>query len=156
MKTKQTFVDLDNARVDEQRDVMKDIMAAGHCPFCWDVLKKYHHQPIMKQGTYWIITPNQWPYENVAMQLLAIYRDHVETIHEIEPAAGAELLTLLGEIELEHQIPGGGLAMRFGDTNYSAGTVKHIHAQFIWPDINKVGFQPVRFKIGKNAEKRSS
>lgn len=147
------FVDMDNARLDEQRAEMEKIIAAGHCPFCAENLHLYHKAKNLKEGKYWLVTYNQWPYENTKMQLLAIYRMHAERLQDIDPAAGEELLRFFAEIEKEYQIPGGGLAMRFGDTNYSAGTVKHIHAQFIWPDIEKPDFQPVRFKIGKTPEK---
>ncbi len=149
-----TFVDIDNARLDEQKQVMEKIVAEGHCPFCLENLTKYHKKPLLKDGKYWIVTENQWPYENVKLQLLAIYKTHAENITELDPAAGEELLRFFSEIIQENNIPGGGFAMRFGDTDYSAGTVKHMHAQFIWPDIDKPGFQPVRFKIGKNPEKR--
>lgn len=143
------FVDMDNARLDEQRQVMQKIIEEGHCPFCLENLTQYHKKPILKDGTYWIVTENQWPYDNVKMQLLAISKTHAETLSELDPAAGEELFRFFSEIIEENNVPGGGFAMRFGDTNYSAGTVKHLHAQFIWPDINKPDFKPVRFKIGK-------
>ncbi len=148
------FVDIANARVDEQRQVMEKIMAEGHCPFCPENFQLYHQRSIIKDGKYWFVTQNQWPYNNTKIQLLAIAKTHIETLHEITPEAGAELFQLLGEIEVEEQIPGGGLALRFGDTDYSAGTVKHLHAQLIVPDIEKHDFLPVRFKIGKDKEKR--
>jgi len=148
------FVDISNARVDEQRQVMEQIIAEGHCPFCPENFTLYHQRSIIKDGQYWFVTENQWPYDHVKMQLLAIHKTHIETLQEITPEAGAELFQLLGEVAQGHNILGGGVAMRFGDTNYSAGTVKHIHAQFIIPDIDQPDFEPVRFKIGKNREKR--
>ncbi|HEX7018198.1 MAG TPA: hypothetical protein VF209_04810 [Patescibacteria group bacterium] len=149
-----SFVDIDNARVDEQRREMELIMERGHCPFCPENLALYHKKPNLKDGKYWTVSENQWPYENVKLQLLAIYKTHAESITELDPAAGEELLRFFSEIVEEYKIPGGGLAMRFGDTDYSAGTVAHIHAQFIWPNIDKPDFKPVRFKIGKDVEKR--
>lgn len=143
------FVDMDNARLDEQREEMQKIIAAGHCPFCAENLSLYHKLPNLREGQYWIVTPNQWPYDNVKMQLLAISKVHAETLSDLPPGAGDELFRFFSEIIEEYHIPGGALAMRFGDTNYSAGTVKHLHAQFIWPDIHKPDFKPVRFKIGK-------
>lgn len=143
------YVDLDNARLDEQKKVMQEIIDQGHCPFCLENLSKYHKKPILKEGSYWIVTENQWPYDNVKWQLLAISKTHAETLPDIDSKAGEELLRFFSELITEHQIPGGAMAMRFGDTAYSAGTVKHLHAQFIWPDIEKSGFEPVRFKVGK-------
>ncbi len=147
------FVDLDNARYDDQRDVMKEIINQNHCPFCLENLRKYHKQPILQEGKYWVITPNQWPYDNTKIHLLAIYKQHATTLEELDPAAGAELISMFAEIVKKEKIKGGGIAMRFGDTEYSAGTVNHIHAQFLVPDIEKEDFASVRFKIGEKKKR---
>jgi len=146
---KNQFVDVDNSRFDDQRQVMKKIMAEGHCPFCWENLQKYHQQPILKEGQYWRLTTNQWPYEHTKIHLLAILKEHKETLSELDPKCGQELITMLAWVEKKFKVPGGGFAMRFGDTDYSAGSVKHIHAQLIVPDIHDLDYQPVRVKIGK-------
>ncbi len=148
--TTRSFVDLDNARFDDQRAVMNEIQDQAHCPFCLENLRKYHKQPIIKEGKYWIITPNQWPYDHTKVHLMAILKKHAERLQDIEPEAGKELFELFAEIEKEQNIPGGGIAMRFGDTAHSAGTVRHIHAQFIEPDIEAADYESVRFKIGKS------
>lgn len=149
--TKNKHVDLDNARLDDQRQVMKDIISADHCPFCAEHLMRYHQQPILKETTFWTLTTNQWPYANTKLHLLAIYKPHATTLSELDPAAGAELFSLLQWIEQSYQVPGGGWAMRFGDTNYSAGTVNHLHVQFLVPDIDSPHFaeHPVKLTIGK-------
>lgn len=151
-QTNDAFVDLDNARLDDQRQVMQQIVQNEECPFCLDNLKKYHKQPILKETSHWLLTHNQWPYENTKLHLMAIYKDHAETLREVSPAAGQELLELFQWAEAEYHIPGGGMSMRFGDTNYSAGTIKHIHAMLIWPDWEKADFQPVRIKLGKTKD----
>jgi diadenosine tetraphosphate (Ap4A) HIT family hydrolase len=153
--TKNQFADADNARKEDQKQVMQEILAAEHCPFCPEQLAKYHHQPNLKDGQYWIITPNQWPYDNTQYHWLAILKEHKERFNELTAAESAELFQLLGELEAEYGIVGGGLGIRFGDTDYSAGTVRHLHAQYIIPDILKPDFQPVRLKIGKQWEKRT-
>ena len=152
--SKRAFVDLDNARVDEQRQVMEQIIAEGKCPFCLENLQRHHPQPIIKQGKYWFLTDNRWPYENTKHHVLAISTKHVERLAELDPEAGAELFQLLGELAEKYQVPGGGIAIRFGDTDYSAGSVNHLHAHFIEPDIKADNYQPVRFKIGKSPDKK--
>lgn len=145
------FVDLDNARLAEQKQVMRNIEDAAHCPFCAENLAKYHKRPILKEGKYWLVTENQWPYQHTKHHFLLIYKKHVENITELTPPAGAELIELAQWLIKKYQIPGGGLVMRFGDTNYSAGTVNHLHAQLLQPDIHAPGYAsaPVRVKIGK-------
>ena len=68
---------------------------------------------------------------------------------KLDPNAGKELLEFVAWAEEKYKIPGGGWSMRFGDTNYSAGTVNHIHVQFIQPDLDDPEFKPVRIKLGK-------
>lgn len=150
---KKPQVDMDNARVPAQKAAMSDILDSGYCPFCPEHLAKHHRQPILKEGKYWLLTPNQWPYENTKVHLLAIYKSHAEDLSELEPESGKELLELMQWAQKEFDVPGGGWAMRFGDTDYSAGSVQHIHAQFIQPDIENPDYKPVRLKIGKSPEK---
>jgi len=151
---KNKHVDLDNAREDEQKAVMKDILDADHCPFCIENLKKYHQPPIIRETKYWRLTKNQWPYRHTKLHLLAIYKDHVTALAELESKAGSELIELFQWVEKKYHVPGGGWAMRFGDTDYSAGTVNHLHAQFLVPDIHHPNYldKPVRFKIGKTKQ----
>lgn len=150
---KNQHIDLDNTRVDEQYQVMKEILAAGHCPFCLENLTKYHRQPIIKETKHWLLTANQWPYQNVKHHLLVILKTHKEQLTELTAEEGAELIELLGFAQEYCHAPGGGFAMRFGDTDYSAGTVAHLHAQFIVPNIGAPDFKPTRFKIGKDQQK---
>ena len=48
----------------------------------------------------------------------------------------------------EFNIKGGGIVMRFGDSDLAGSTVRHLHAQLIEPDLNSPGYEPVRAKIG--------
>ncbi len=150
---KKQFIDIENTRTDVQKKVMADIADAQHCPFCSENLAKYHTQPILRETKYWLLTKNQWPYAHTKVHLLAIYKTHAERLAELAPEAGEDLLELMQWAEAKYDVPGGGWAMRFGDTNHSAGTVLHIHAQFLVPDLESAGFEPVRIKIGKSPQK---
>jgi ATP adenylyltransferase len=152
-KTQPLIVDLDNARYDDQRKVMEDIIDDNICPFCLENLERYHKHPILKTGKYWFVTKNQWPYEHTRLHLLAILNTHAEKLADVPTEAGAELLEIMKWAEKEYNIPGGGFAMRFGNTNYSAGSVAHLHAQLVVPDWESDSFQPVRIKIGKTKKK---
>lgn len=145
------FVDLDNARYDDQRQVMEEIIRAGHCPFCQGNWQKYNQTPPLQTGKYWFLTQNKWPYENTKRHFLLVTLEHIESFKELSPAAAAELFEL-SSWAIEHfNIPGGALALRFGDTDYSAGTIQHLHAQLIQPDIHLPNYseKPVKLKIGK-------
>lgn len=147
---KKQYVDLDNARLTEQREAMERILARDHCPFCPENLALEHKEPILREGKYWVLTKNQWPYKNTKTHLLIILKEHTETFSGIGPEAGREFFELLRWIEKEFAPVGGGVCMRFGDTAFSAGTVRHLHAQLIVPDRESESYEPVFFKIGSN------
>lgn len=154
MKKKQ-FVDLDNARYEDQRQIMEEILKVGHCPFCQGNFEKYNTEPYLKDGQHWFLTYNKWPYENTKNHFLLITKEHVEAFSELSPAASAELFELASWAIQEFKMEGGALALRFGSTDYSAGTVQHLHAQLIQPDIDAPNYneKPVRLKIGKTSKK---
>jgi len=153
-KQKNAFINLNNAREAEQIKVMQKIADEAHCPFCSENLRLYHQLPALKEGKFWLVTLNQWPYKHTKHHLLLIYKAHATKLADLKAAAGAELFTLVKELEQEFSFEGGGLALRFGDTDFSAGTVNHLHAQLIVPDAMAADFEPVRVKLGLQLEKR--
>ncbi|MDE2038237.1 MAG: hypothetical protein KGI69_03395 [Patescibacteria group bacterium] len=152
------FINLVHIRREDQKKVMSEIASQGHCPFCRENLEKYHKKPILKEGDYWLLTDNQWPYEKVKHQLLAIYKTHIEHIKDMDPAAGAELISLFKEEALKRGIVGGGIAMRFGsnpDKGTYGSTVLHIHAHLIEPDLDALEpGEAFRFKFGQAKDDR--
>jgi diadenosine tetraphosphate (Ap4A) HIT family hydrolase len=156
------FVNLENIRRDDQKKVMEEIASNNHCPFCSENLNKYHKNPILKEGKYWLLTDNQWPYEKVKHQLLAIHKKHIEHISEMEPEAAAELISLFKEVVTKRKIPGGGIAIRFGtnpDKGSYGSSVAHIHAHLIEQDLEALGPNETwKFKFGqpKNYKKSSA
>ncbi|MEK7646245.1 MAG: hypothetical protein AAB381_00930 [Patescibacteria group bacterium] len=153
------YINLANVREEEQLKVMAEINIQGHCPFCTENIQKYHKKPIIKEGKYWFLTENQWPYTNTKHQLLAIHKKHIEHITEMEKEAGAELIELFNEESLKRNIIGGGIAIRFGtnpDKGNYGSTVAHIHAHLIEPDLEALkSDESWKFKFGqpKNYQK---
>jgi diadenosine tetraphosphate (Ap4A) HIT family hydrolase len=150
-KPDKNFINLNQARTDSQRKVMEKILTDGVCPFCPENLKQYHKEPILKEGQFWILTKNQWPYENVKVQLLAIHKTHIEHINELTPEASAELFELFKWAAKEYKIPGGAVTMRFGSNpehgNYGS-SVSHLHAHLIEADLENPKQEKIYFKIG--------
>lgn len=153
------FINMSSVRTEAQRAVMEEIKQQGHCPFCIENLETYHKNPILKEGKFWFLTENQWPYNKVKHQLLAIYRTHIEHLSEIDPEAGAELFTLFAEEAKKRNIEGGGIAIRFGSSahgNYGS-SVLHIHAHLIEPNLEALEESEAwKFKFGqpKNYKKK--
>ena len=77
-------------------------------------------------------------------------KEHAEMPSAITPEAGKELWELLAWAEREFSFAGGAVCFRFGNTELSAGTVRHLHVQLIVPDRESQSYEPVYFKIGSN------
>ena len=130
---------------------MKQIEKEEICPFCIDNLARFHKKKILKLTLHWLVTKNQWPYQNTRVHLLAIYREHAENISEISPEAGKELFEIIRWAEEEYKITSGALAMRFGDISGNGATVSHIHAQILSAKITNRSdpkYIPVRVRVG--------
>ena len=147
---KKPVVDLDNYRFDDQLKAMQDIAETGDCPFCMENFAAHQEEETLFDGKFWLLTYNRWPYKHTKVHLLAIYKEHAEHLSEVNPEAGTELIEVFQWAAAHFDVPGGGFVMRFGDTNYSAGSVHHLHAQFIQPDIESDTYEPVRVKLGKS------
>lgn len=149
-KKKQIFVDIQNARLPHQKKVMRKIINEGYDPFSLKHIHAgtYHKAEILKEGKYWILTKNQWPYKKVKTQLMAIYKKYTENPWNLPAPAYRELFKLFAWGAKEYEIKGGAMCMRFGNTQHSGATVKRLHAQLIEPDLNNPNYKPVLFYIG--------
>ncbi|HEY4518324.1 MAG TPA: hypothetical protein VJG48_01730 [Candidatus Paceibacterota bacterium] len=156
-KAKNQFANVAHSRTEEQKQVMEDILAKGHCPFCPEQLEAYHKEPLLKDGKFWILTKNQWPYEGAKLHLLAIAKKHAAKLCDLEEGSGNELLDLLTWAEKEFEIPGGSFFIRFGDTDYTGATVQHIHAQLISsePRLDEGGKENDKLKVKLGYKKLS-
>lgn len=153
------FINMTAVRREDQKGVMEEIKNQGHCPFCRENLDKYHKNPILKEGKFWLLTENQWPYEKVKHQILAIYKTHVEHIKDLDPEAGSELLQMFAEEAEKRNMDGGGVAIRFGKSEHGnyGSSVLHIHAHLVEPDLQKLEeTEAWKFKFGepKNYKKK--
>jgi len=103
----------------------------GVCPFCPENLPKYHKKPILKEGKFWLLTDNMYPYEGSKFHEVLIHKAHITTLAEVSADAWVELKTLVEEFAKEKNIQGGTFVMRFGDTAYTGASVAHLHANFV-------------------------
>ncbi len=142
-----SYLNMNNARYDDQRVVMQQIIDDGVCPFDEDYLETYHTLPILRRGEFWTLTPNRWPYEYTRVHLLAIARRHAESLDELPEGAGEELFDHVRWAMQEYDIEFGGLALRFGNVQHNGASVNHLHAHIIVPAKDKPADAKVKFKI---------
>lgn len=146
-----TFVNSDNTihrpSSDPYSKTISQITKDGVCPFCPDHLATYHPNPIIKEGKYWLYSKNAYPYKGARHHFIVIHKAHIEGFAEITQEAWAELRELINDMSHEHNIKGGALVCRFGETKYNGASVSHLHAQVIvgpgTPDAD-----PVLMRVG--------
>ena len=136
------------ARTEEYRKILKTIESENKCPFCPSNFK-YHKKPILKKSGGWFITENSWSYKEAKYRFLIISEKHKERLSGLTVKDFATVLRLAKWAVKEFNIPGGALAMRFGDIKFTGATVYHLHFHLISPKINKNGSaNVVSFPIG--------
>ncbi|MFH1582514.1 MAG: HIT domain-containing protein [bacterium] len=133
---KKKFVNIKNARRGEYKRVIEKIAKTGKCPFCKENFK-YHRKPIYKRKNSWFLTNDTWPYKNARIHLLILGDKHKESFSELTKTDLESVSCLTKWAIKKWKIKGGGLAMRFGDTDYTGASVSHIHFHIISPKLNK-------------------
>lgn len=137
------FVDLRYAKSDDYRKVLEEIQREGKCPFCPENFR-WHRKPILKEGGHWFLTKAAWPYQDTKFHFLIIGREHKEKLPELSWLDLTEVIILANWAARKFRIKGGGISLRFGDTDYTGATVKHLHFHLIVPEKGKT----VNFPIG--------
>ena len=148
---KKSHVNLNNAKRPgdtKYRSVIQQIENDKVCPFCIEHLLKYHKKPILKQGKFWVVTTNMYPYKNAKFHFLFIHKEHVTDTENMSPESFAELHQHINWLIKENNISGGTLMMRCGNTAETGATVTHIHAHFIVADFNNPNREEILARVG--------
>ncbi|MBI4121092.1 MAG: dihydrofolate reductase [Parcubacteria group bacterium] len=144
----ETFVDMTQLR-QGQEDVYAQVKKDGVCPFCGeDNLRKYHREPIIREGEHWFVTKNDYPYWGTKLHFLFIHKEHITTLAEMRPQAFVELMEHVNWITATFGIPGATLVFRFGDTSHTCATVMHLHAHLIVGAPRTEGAQKIKVAAG--------
>jgi len=144
-----TGLNHESARTEEQKKLMAQIEKDGVCPFCAEHFKKYHPKPIIKETDYWFLTTNMSPYEGTKHHFLFVYKPaHINTFNAITSEAAQDLFALLAWVTKTYAVEGGSFFMRFGDTQYTGGSVAHLHAQLIAGQKQSDNTEALKVKLG--------
>jgi len=137
------------ANLKDYKKVLKTIEKTTKCPFCKENFK-YHRKPIIKKQKGWFITENTWSYKNTRHHFVIISEEHKEEFKELNFSDFETVSKLANWIIKKYKINGGGILLRFGDSDYTGATVCHLHFHLIVPKINKrmMKAKTVYFPIG--------
>ncbi|MDO8436030.1 MAG: HIT domain-containing protein [bacterium] len=143
------FVNIKNARKGEYEEVIKKIALTGKCPFCKENFK-YHKKPILKRKNDWFLTEASWPYKNARCHFMILGEKHKENISDLKKESFEAIFFLAQWAIKKYKIKGGGLAVRFGDTDFTGASVSHLHFHLISPERNQKTkkTRKVNFPIG--------
>ena len=130
-KEKTEFLNFKHVRVNKQREQMEQIKKDGVCPFCIEHFTKYHEAPIEREGDWWILSKNDFPYSGTSIHYILVYKRHITQPSDINPDAWVEFGEHLSFLNKKYAKDGGSIFMRFGNTDYTGASIDHIHAQFI-------------------------
>lgn len=112
--------------------VLEKIERTKLCPFCKENFK-YHKRPILKKLGGWLATENSWPYKGAKVHCLLIAERHCEQFEDLTAKDFKTVAALTRWLIKKYNIPGGGLALRFGDPLFTGASVRHLHFQLIQP-----------------------
>lgn len=118
------------------------------CPFCPKYFLKYHTKPILKNGKYWLMTHNAWPYDGAQIHLIFVLKKHKEHLGKLSPDEWQELLKFFKEAAKKFSVDGGAAFLRFGNTDKTGGSVSHIHAQLLMGDKRNKKAKPLMVQLG--------
>jgi len=147
---KKKLVDKRYAKSKEYHEALEDIENENKCPFCPENLCR-QKKPIIElyRSGQWFITANNYSYPEARVKLIIIADEHKETITEVTAQEWTEIVNLIKWAHQEYDIKGAGLAVRYGDSNFTGATVTHLHFHLISAKLDKKNKSiPVNFPIG--------
>lgn len=117
------------------------------CVFCEDHFKKEHREPIEIETKHWMVTKNDYPYDNTKLHLLYVPKKHANKLSDLAPEALAELPEVLKKIEQHFKLRSYGQFMRVGDFRFNGATVHHLHGHVLVGDSEHPDFDGIYVKL---------
>ncbi len=143
---------IENARVPQQAADMHALQAANACLFCPEGLA-LKGKKVLHRGTYWYVTPNDYPYKGTTVHVIIVPVRHLTKIEDLNVEEFLELQKMIAWVNKEFEIKGAGLFCRYGDTTYNGATINHFHIHVAQghqktkdatPVFAVIGYQPTQ------------
>lgn len=110
---------------------MENTIEKGVCPLCKPDPKI---NVVIREGAYWMAWHNPFGYKHHRHHVILATKVHCTEIDELTPRMWMELGNFISSITDELDVPGGAIVMRFGDPNFTASTLRHLHMHIQVPD----------------------
>jgi diadenosine tetraphosphate (Ap4A) HIT family hydrolase len=127
---------------------MEQIIKDGVCPFCREHFEQYHTKPILAEDAHWVLTENFAPYEGSTHHFLLVAKVHVTGFWELSPEAQVAFFAMLEQARQRADTPGGTVLMRWGDTDFTGASVRHLHAQMVFGVTRSESSGPILTSLG--------
>src|SRR5690606_30751996 len=124
--------------------------AAGVCLFCPPNIGGDHG--VLHRTKHWSVVPNRFPYRGARLHLMLVPDEHVTDLADLSPAAQQDFWAALQWVRDEHRLRYYGIAVRNGLSEYTGGTIRHLHVHVLQGDPDGV---PVRVKLSTGSPERS-
>jgi len=129
------LVDPRNARTPEYVAELLKIQRSRKCPFCPDgKTLTAGEDEIIAQNNFWYAIRTHTPVKGAEHHWVIISKTHLTSLQEVAGAYWSEMERLLRGLQRMHEVTGGALFVREGDTEVSGATVRHIHFNYVVPD----------------------
>jgi ATP adenylyltransferase len=138
---------LGNYRTAEQLADMRRLEAAGVCVFCPEHLAQDRNQPILHRTPQWTVTPNEFPYRGTRLHLLLVPDEHVTDLVDLSAEAQRDFWSALSWVREHYGLSFYSLAVRNGESEYTGGTIRHVHVHLLQGDVDDPQHEPVRTKL---------
>jgi diadenosine tetraphosphate (Ap4A) HIT family hydrolase len=136
---------LGNARTPEQVADMQRLEDEGRCLFCPDQLES--QQRLLHRTEHWMVTPNKYPYRGTRMHVMLLPDEHVDDLADLSEAAQRDFWRVLDWVKVHYGLKFYGMVVRNGLSEYTGGTVRHVHVHILQGDIDDPEHEPVRVKL---------
>lgn len=131
------YVDINNVRSEEMRRKWQKIIDDDVDPFDPQYVKRYVEGSIIYETEFWYAFQNDHQYSDTEIQIVIVTKSFFNDTYDMPDNVWLDLKKIKKELRDTFNITGGGLIIRFGDTEKSGGSVVHQHAQIIVPKKGK-------------------
>jgi diadenosine tetraphosphate (Ap4A) HIT family hydrolase len=134
-----------NFRVPEQLAEMRRLEREGVCLFCPEHLSA--SSQVLHRTALWTVVPNRYPYRETRLHLLLVPDEHVTDMADLSEDAQRDFWATLRWVKIHYGLAHYGLAARNGDSEFTGGTIRHLHVHLLQGDVDDPEHQGVRVRL---------